>query len=894
LEDIIDFFPDPVFAIDLDGKVVAWNQAMAELSGIPAADMLGKGNYEYALPLYGIRRPILIDLALNWDDEGAKSYKDIKHVNGALVSEVESVTVGQQRRHLWNTARKLYNGDGECIGAIEIIRDITALRQAEDIRERFELMAAESRDIILFVNFDDGRILEANEAAVKAYGFSRTELLSMSVSDLRAPEYNHLLGPQLSEANARGTLFESEHVRRDGTLFPVEVSSRGVDVGGKRILISIVRDINERKKFEASQRRQHRRLLLAVSATADAIWEWNLVTQTTYYSPRWYEMLGFADQEIPMTFENWKKLCHPEDLQPTLDVIQSRLAAADDLGYAVEFRMRAKDGTWVWVLGRGRVVERSARGEPVLLSGTNTDITDRKRTEAALRENQERFLRLANSMPQLVWTADPDGQVDYYNERHKEYSGIFQMPDGSFHWAPVLHEEDEAPTVEAWRHALRTGEIYQIEHRVQRLNGSYHWHLSRALPVRDSAGRIVKWFGTATDIDKVKQAEAALRQLNETLEQRVAERSRLAEARARQLQALAVELIEAEERERRQLSQLLHDDLQQLLAAARMQLQAAAESLPADPLLENVERLLSESIHKTRRLSHDLSPPVLHHSGLVAILQMLAEKMEEQFGLQIMLQTTGEQRVENASLKVFLFRAVQELLFNVVKHAGVKSARLGLAGTDTGIEITLSDQGRGFDPEMIAATVPSAGIGLVSLRERAKAVGGDLVIESAPGQGSRFILTVPVRLNEAEKPQAPAVVLNSGCPIGPTASAKTGCTRVLLVDDHKVMRQGLNMLITGKPDIQVVGEASNGREAVERTRQLHPDVIVMDVSMPVMDGVEATRQIKAEWPGIRVIGLSMMEDVKIDKQMRAAGAEAFVSKTASSAELLKVIYGIAG
>jgi len=679
---------------------------------------------------------------------------------------VENVTVGQQRRHLWNTARKLYNGDGECIGAIEIIRDITALRQAEDIRKRYELMAAESRDIILFVNFDDGRIVEANKAAMRAYGFSRTELLSMSISDLRAPKHNHLLGPQLSEANARGTLFESEHARRDGTLFPVEVSSRGVDVGGKRILISIVRDINERKKFEASQRQQHRRLSLAISATADAIWEWNLVTQTTYYSPRWYEMLGYADQEIPMTFENWKKLCHPEDLQPTLDVIQSRLAAADDLGYAAEFRMRAKDGAWVWVLGRGRIVERNARGEPVLLSGTNTDITDRKRTEAALR------------------------------------------------------------------------------------------------------------------------------QLNETLEQRVAERSRLAEARARQLQALAVELIEAEERERRQLSQLLHDDLQQLLAAARMQLQAASESLPADPMLENVERLLSESIHKTRRLSHDLSPPVLHHSGLVAILQMLAEKMEEQFGLQIMLQTTGEQRVENASLKVFLFRAVQELMFNVVKHAGVKSARLGLAGTDTGIEITLSDQGRGFDPGMIAATVPSAGIGLLSLRERAKAVGGDLVIESAPGQGSRFILTVPVRLNEAEKPQAPAAVLNSGCTIGP-AAVKTGCIRVLLVDDHKVMRQGLNMLITGKPDIQVVGEASNGREAVERSRKLHPDVVVMDVSMPVMDGVEATRQIKAEWPGMRVIGLSMVEDEKIDKEMRAAGAEAFVSKTASSAELLKVIYGIA-
>jgi len=374
----------------------------------------------------------------------------------------------------------------------------------------------------------------------------------------------------------------------------------------------------------------------------------------------------------------------------------------------------------------------------------------------------------------------------------------------------------------------------------------------------------------------------------------VAERTKLASDRARQLQTLAVELIQAEERERRQFAHLLHDDLQQLLAAAKMQLQVVAESYPEELLLKNVHEVLEESIAKTRRLSHELSPAVLQHSGLLAGLQWLTGQMKQQFGLIVRLEEDFTPEIENPVLNVFLFRAVKELLFNIIKHSGVKEACLVLSKTDDALSICVSDKGKGFDLDLLKNSAGKTGFGLMSIRERATYMGGDLLIETTPGNGSRFILTVPLDEAIVGKPQPlnPRTPQKSSVPALPHLYKNQKGARVLFADDHHVMRQGLIKLILGQPGIQVVGEAADGLEAVEQARHLRPDVVVMDVSMPKMGGVEATRLIKAEMPHVRIIGLSMHDDEHIIKTMRDAGAEIFVNKTVSSAELLKTIYDV--
>ncbi|MFZ0132850.1 MAG: response regulator [Desulfobacterales bacterium] len=549
-----------------------------------------------------------------------------------------------------------------------------------------------------------------------------------------------------------------------------------------------------------------------------------------------------------------------------------------------------------WILGRGFPM-RDAAGGITKWVGLNIDITDQKRAALALLASEQHLRDVMDNMVAMIGLMTPDGILVEANRTALETANlkphdVLGKPFEECYWWSWSSEVQQRLRAAIEEAAAGQGSRFDEVIRVG--DGRFLTIDFMLSPMVDADGRVSYLIPSATDITDRKRAEEALWQLNETLEQRVAERTELAEARSRQLQALAVELVEAEERERRRVAQLLHDDLQQILAAARLQLQCVRDSLPPTSMLVSVERLLEESIEKARRLSHDLSPPVLQHSGLIAALQWLAGQMNAQFGLGIQLVTDGAPHFERSPLNVFLFRAVQELLFNVVKHADVKRARVELRGADHGLSIAVSDQGRGFDPDCLDHFDEKAGFGLLSLRERTRHIGGSLTIESAPGRGSRFTLRVPLSLDKgAETRRLDVSDPSSGSLAGEIAAAEEVVTRVLFVDDHRVMRQGLIQLISGQPHIQVAGEAANGLEAIERARQVKPDVIVMDVSMPEMDGIEATRRIKAELPEVRVIGLSMYEDDQLAKTMRQAGAEAFVSKTASSAVLLKAICGMA-
>ena len=403
------------------------------------------------------------------------------------------------------------------------------------------------------------------------------------------------------------------------------------------------------------------------------------------------------------------------------------------------------------------------------------------------------------------------------------------------------------------------------------------------------------------DVTQRKRADDALKALNETLEQRVAQRTAEAQQQAALLRVLASELTKTEERERRRMAQLLHDHLQQLLVAARMSLARATRRVQdpeAGRLLREADTVLDQSIRESRSLTVQLSPPVLYDAGLEAALRWLARDMADKHRLSVEIEAQPADEPLEEDTRVFLFHAARELLFNVVKHAKVESARVRLEKRDDGsMRLDVVDEGVGFDVDVQAGgrIGEGSGFGLFQIRERVRLAGGEMKIEGTPHEGTRVTILLP-----PDGPPLVEVQVEAGLPAGAQpladvpararpAAAPASKLRVLVVDDHPIVRKGLADLLREQKEIETVLEASDGPEAVALCRQSPLDVVVMDVTMPRMDGVEATRRIKQSRPEIRIIGLSMHENGDMAKAMMDAGAVAYFRKDVRAEALISAI-----
>jgi two-component system CheB/CheR fusion protein len=259
------------------------------------------------------------------------------------------------------------------------------------------------------------------------------------------------------------------------------------------------------------------------------------------------------------------------------------------------------------------------------------------------------------------------------------------------------------------------------------------WFLVRHHPYRTAEDRIDGVVITFVDITRRKEAEQELREANERLQ-----------GRTEQVQSLSEALTSAEQRERERISQVLHDDLQQTLFAARMRIDHLREQSSLDEeqdaLADRAITLLDEGVEKTRTLSSELDPPVGEQS-LRDALDWLAVQMEESYDLAVTVEAEGALRTTDKNLRFLLFRLIRELLFNVVKHADTDEACVKLIEEETRLRVVVADEGAGFDPSSLDDQ--GGGLGLVSVQERIRMIGGALDIESSPGEGTRVTIDVP-------------------------------------------------------------------------------------------------------------------------------------------------------
>jgi signal transduction histidine kinase len=247
---------------------------------------------------------------------------------------------------------------------------------------------------------------------------------------------------------------------------------------------------------------------------------------------------------------------------------------------------------------------------------------------------------------------------------------------------------------------------------------------------------------------QVRDLVRQLASLNQTLEQRVAQRTAQAVERAQKLRLLSAELSLAEERERRRIAQVLHDDLQQMLMAAQLHLRTLDKTENAAQrtgIIRKIQNMLERSFNLTRSLSVELSPPVLHDHGLAAALEWLAAQARKHHGVNVSVEADPSANPKAIDVRVFLFQAVRELLLNAVKHAAGSPVHIMMKGIGSGkLHVVVSDRGPGFDPAKLDRQgIQLGGLGLFSIRERMASLGGKLQIDSAPGHGTRITLIAP-------------------------------------------------------------------------------------------------------------------------------------------------------
>ena len=328
--------------------------------GLTEKDMIGKTDYDF--------------LSKEDADKLTKIKKQVIETGKPVHLETPLISMKGKEQVFDGSYVPKFNAEGRIDGLIGYFRNVTERKQAEEVLRRYELLSGQSRDIILFMRRDNGRILEANASATKAYGYSRDELLTLSIQDLRAPDTKALTADQMTEADARGILFETVHRRKGGSIFPVEVSSRGATAGATRALISVIRDITRRKRAEQALRQSEKRYRSYIEVTKQLGWTTNADGEVLEDIPSWRKFTGQSEEEVKGW--GWSKALHPDDLEHTAGVWKNAVATGNK--YEVEYRIRRYDGVYRHFLARGVPVFKDD-GNIQEWVGTCIDITSANR-----------------------------------------------------------------------------------------------------------------------------------------------------------------------------------------------------------------------------------------------------------------------------------------------------------------------------------------------------------------------------------------------------------------------------------------------------------------------------------------------------------------------------------
>ena len=626
--------------------------------------------------------------------------------------------------------------------------------------------------------------------------------------------------------------------------------------GPPRRLLGSVRDVTEQKKADAQIKAASQRALRMAQAAEtqrarlDALLEAAPVGIAYADASGALVLVNAANRalwgEHPLSshvseYGEWKgwwadsSARHGQRIQPGEWGLARALAGEDVPGDLIEIEPFDALGTRKAVLLRASPV-RDPDGGITGAVVAQMDITDRVRAEAALRESEGRLRTITDAVPQMVWSTRPDGFHDYYNRQWYAFTGVVEGSTDGEGWSGMFHPEDQPRAWERWRHSLATGETYEIEYRLRHHTGQYRWVLGRALPVRDEAGRIVRWMGTCTDIHEWKIAQEALQRSEESLRRADQRKDEFLAMLAHELRNPLAPIATA--------AQLLRVSLHD---AQRVAKASAIISRQVQHMTEIVNDLLDVS-RVTRGLVHlDLETFDLKDAVHAAIEQVRPLLESRDHALSAPL---GAVPLWIRGDRTRCIQMVANLLSNAAKYTppGGRISLEAQASGDGHVRLQVQDNGDGIDVQLLphvfdlftqAERNPDRsqgglGIGLALVKTLTQMHGGRVSAQSAGrAQGSTFTLELP-----AAAPPQPS------CTGVDTLHAAGGASgmRIALVDDNTDAAQTLAALLQAYGhQVSVFGRAS---ELLLADIEPPPQVCILDIGLPDMSGHELARRLR--------------------------------------------------
>jgi PAS domain S-box-containing protein len=656
-------------------------------------------------------------------------------------SEFQTVEIDRElpagRRTLVLDARRL-SGAGEP-RIVLTFHDVTERKQAERITSLLAAIVDSSDDAIISKKLD-GTITSWNKSAERLFAYKAEEAVGQHITLIvpweRRTEEEDIL--RRLAGGERVDHFETERKRKDGATVDVSLTISPIrDAAGRVIGASkVARDITERRQAERALSEQARLLDLS----NDAIFVRDAEDRVTYWNKAATELYGFTREEA------LGRVTH-ELLQTQfpahLGMINEQLHR--DERWNGELVHTRKDGTKVIVISRW-VLDQKANGNALRILETNSDITQQKRTEKALRESEERFRALVNASSDVVYRMSPD----WSEMRELDGRGfIADTGKPTKDWLnQYIHPDDQPLILETIREAVRTKSVFEHEHRVRRMDGTLGWTYSRAVPLLNISGEIQEWFGAASDVTARKEAEDNFRNLAQTLDAEVRARTRELEEQSNRVRQLSWRLLRSQNEERRHIARELHDSVGQTLTVLDINLElfmqeAGYKSSEVASKIEEIQKTVQQLHREIRTTSYLLHPPLLDESGLYSAISLYLQGLRERSALEVRFEISEQFGRLPSELEIVIFRLVQESLTNIHRHSESKTASIRIDRESNQITLDIRDQGKGMSSERMAEIQSGrSGVGIGGMRERLRQFEGTINIESG-SSGTRIFATIP-------------------------------------------------------------------------------------------------------------------------------------------------------